>query len=384
LKGTEMGARLYESTGTPVHAMSPLCKLMWMKDHLPEVFAKAHRFISIKEFIFYRFFNRFIVDRSVASSTGLLDIHTLGWNEAALEAAGINAARLSDLVPTTEIVSGINSGYASQLGIPPDTPFVIGGSDGCMAHIGSNAMRAGEVSLTVGTSGAVRMISERPVCDRRQRIFTYLITDDTYLCGGPVNNGGNVMQWFASGFLNRKVVTGAELNKVVEEATAIRAGSEGLIFLPYIHGERAPVWDADARGIFYGVSSVHHLGHFMRATMEGVCFALRSILDSVEETVGTAQNIYASGGFIRSRAWVQMLADVLGKKIEVMHAEDSSAAGAAILGMKSLGLISGWKDAAGFFSAGETFVPNGQVHDVYIRNFEVYSKLYGKFRELNQ
>jgi gluconokinase len=384
LRNTPAGNLLHEQTGTPNHAMSPLCKLMWMKDHLPSVFNNTHKFISIKEFVFQKFFGRYIVDRSVASSTGLLDIHSRSWNENALQLAGIDESRLSEHVAADYVISGMQKEYANQLGVDPSTPFVIGGSDGCMAHIGSNAIRQGDVSVTIGTSGAVRIMNRKPVDDSGHRIFNYLITDDLYLSGGPVNNGGNVLQWFSKHFLGKNFQSEQEIAFFINDALKVPEGSEGLVFLPYIYGERAPVWDAEARGIFFGVSAVHTISHFMRSAMEGVSFSLFSILHSIEEANGPANEIYASGGFIRSRSWVQMLADIFGKRMHVMHSEDSSAAGAAIVAMKALGIIRNWEEAMGFFREAELYVPRLELRDVYMSNFNVYSKLYDKFIDIKR
>ena len=384
LKDDGRAAVIYQETGTPVHAMTPLCKLMWMKDHLPDIFRAAAKFISIKEFVFFHFFGRYVIDHSVASSTGLFDIHKLRWSDEALTAAGIDPSRLSEHVPADSIITGLAPGIAASVNVPQNTPFIIGGSDGCMAHIGSNAIRDGEVSLTIGTSGAIRIMTPKPVPDPQQRIFNYLITDDHYLTGGPVNNGGNVLQWFAKNFLRKNLLTTDEMESFIREAISVKPGSEGLVFLPYIHGERAPVWDADARGIFFGVSASHTISHFMRAAIEGVAFALFSILDSIEEIIGPVGDIHASGGFIRSKPWVSLLADVLGKKLYVTHAEDSSAAGAAILGLKALGVIDSWENAKSFFTEKESYEPDMSRHAVYLSNYKVYSNLYDKFRDIKK
>lgn len=384
LKDSGDDRKLYERTGTPVHPMSPLCKLMWLKDHEPQIFDKAHKFISIKEFIFYKFFGTFVVDHSIASSTGLFDIYSLHWNADALAMAGIDESRLSTHADSTHIIKGLLQKFADILQISPDTPFIIGASDGCLAHLGCNALEKGDVSITIGTSGAVRIMTEKPLYDKKQRIFNYLLADGLYLSGGPVNNGGNVLQWFAKSFLKKEFTAPEEFESFIDEALQVPAGSEGLVFLPYIYGERAPVWDAEARGVFFGVSSIHTIAHFMRAVMEGVCFALYSILETVEEIAGPANNIYASGGFIKSKKWVTLLADVLGKRIAVTHAEDSSAAGAAILGMKALGMIDDIRAVRSFFPVKEVFEPDMKNHEVHRRNYAVYSNLYDKFKDIKR
>ncbi|HUQ65483.1 MAG TPA: gluconokinase [Flavitalea sp.] len=382
LKYSDAGHRLYERTGTPVHPMSPLCKLMWLKDHQPEIFRNACKFISIKEYVLFHFFGSFIIDHSVASSTGLFDIYDRTWNKEALNIAGIDESRLSRLVPSDYIVRGLAGNYTRMFGLDHQTPFITGASDGCLAHIGSNAFDAGDVSLTIGTSGAVRMMIPKPAFDPKQRIFNYVLTEKLYISGGSMNNGGNVMQWFTKNFLKKNFTAADEFEEFISEACAVAPGSEGLVFLPYIYGERAPVWDADARGMFVGVSSIHTTAHFMRAIMEGISFALYEILSTLEETIGPVTNIYASGGFIRSRKWVTLLADILGKNISLTHAEDSSAAGAAMMGMIALGIRADIQEMKSFFSVKEIFKPDMQDREVYMRNYSVYSTLYQKFKEL--
>ncbi len=383
LKGTTTGKRIYERTGTPIHPMSPLCKLMWMKDNMNDIFRTAHKFISIKEFIFYHFFGEYIIDHSIASATGMFDIYDMDWNKEALHIAGITANRLSKHVPATYVLKGLKNDYPSRLGINAQTPFVIGGSDGCLAHLGSNALTPGDVSLTIGTSGAVRMMTPRPVNDPQQRIFNYLLTDDLHVTGGPVNNGGNVLQWFNSNMAGRSNST-EDYNWFVEEALKIEPVSGGLIFLPYIYGERAPVWDADARGMFYGINGTHTQAHFMRAILEGLSFALNGILKTLEEIIGPSDDIYVSGGFIHSKQWVMLLADVLGKKLKVMGTEDASAAGAAIIGMKAVGMINDIRDAGSFFSVQDTFDPDMKKHELYKGNYAVYSQLYNRLKDLKR
>jgi gluconokinase len=384
LKNTELGNRLYSRTGTPIHPMSPLCKLMWMKDQLPDIFKKAHKFISIKEYVFYKFFGKYIIDRSIASATGLFDVIDLDWNKEALEVAGISTDKLSSHESAMYIVKGVASAYATTLGVDIDTPFILGASDGCLAHLGSNALKKNEVSLTIGTSGAVRMMTEKPSHDPQQRVFNYLLTDDQYISGGPINNGGNVLQWFAMSFLGKKIVTGEEYDWFIAEAMKVEPGCDGLVFLPHIYGERAPVWDADARGVFFGINGTHTQAHFMRSVLEGICFALYGILQTLEEVMGPAGNIYVSGGFIRARPWVSMLSDIFGKKILVSGSEDASAAGAAIIGLQSLGLVKDLSLVPDFFRVTESYEPDMNNHEAYKNNYRVYSSLYDKLKDLNK
>jgi gluconokinase len=380
LKQTTAGSDIYRHTGTPVHPMSPLCKIMWIGENQPDIFKATHKFISIKEFIFYRFFDQYLIDHSIASATGLFDIYKKAWFTPALAAAGITIDHLSQPIFTTQIIKGLKNEYAQQLGIDADTPFIIGASDGCLANLGSNATQPGDMSVTIGTSGAVRMTTTQPAYDQQERIFNYILRDDLYVSGGAINNGVVLLKWYSEHFLQRPFATASDLAWFVQQAAAAPAGADGLIFLPYILGERAPVWDASARGVFFGIHAGHTQAHFMRAIIEGINYALYQVAASVEETVGGTQHIYASGGFINSPLWLQWLTDVFGKEIKVINSGDASSIGAAILGWQSLGIFKDSETAA-FFHIQQQYTPDSTLHAMYQRYYTIYAGLYNKLKD---
>jgi len=380
-RSTAIGKEIYEHTGTPIHPMSPLFKLMWMKDNQPDIFSKAYKFISIKEYIWFHLFGKFQVDYSIASGTGLFDILTFQWYKAALHMAGITEAHLSEPVSPLHIEKEIVKKYKSRMRLTTATPFIIGGSDGCLANLGSGALFPGEIALTIGTSGAVRMTSPKPKYDPLGRIFNYILTDQLYVSGGPVNNGGNAVKWYVENFMRKSAAGKKDFSTFVQEAADIPAGSDGLIFLPYLLGERAPVWDANARGVFFGILSNHTSRHFLRAVMEGISLSLYQIGLSVEQTIGPIEKIYASGGFINSTLWLQMIADIFNKNVYVMNVADASAIGAAMLGLYALGIINDLGEIKKMIHTQHTYTPCNDNHSIYMKNFFVFEKLYGKLKD---
>jgi gluconokinase len=381
LKNTDAGKRIYRQTGTPVHAMSPLCKLLWLRDNRPELFRDASRFISIKEYIWWRLFGKYQIDHSLASATGLFDIYSFGWYAESLKLAGIGPERLSVPVSSTHMESGLLPEPAGMLGLAAGLPFIIGGSDGCLANLGSQAVKPGETTLTIGTSGAVRMTATAPRHDPRERIFNYILTDRYYVCGGATNNGGGVVQWYLANFLKTQT---QDLGVFVEEAMGVAPGSEGLVFLPYLQGERAPIWDAGAKGVFFGIRSIHTQAHFMRAVIEGISFTLFQVGVSLEETIGPIQCIYASGGFIQSKGWLQLIADLFNKKVFVTNTADASAVGAAILGLFALGMIDGLDNSGKLIRIQETYMPDEGRHRIYRKNYALFITLYERLKDLMQ
>ena len=431
LRGTEAGDRIYRHTGVPIHAMSPLCKLLWLKAKQPDLFQRGVRFISIKEYIWWRLFGKYQVDHSLASATGLLDIRRLEWYPESLALAGIGPGQLSTPVPVTHIETAllpearrllegggraggdsgradVDAGGAGEP-LPAGVRWIIGGGDGAMANLGSGAVRHGETALTIGTSGAIRMTVTRPEDDPLGRVFNYIISDGYYICGGATNNGGNVLQWYIDRVMGKRTFEGTadtrsgsavvgqgrngraavekggdedDLHRRIAEADHIAPGCEGLIFLPYLQGERAPVWNADAKGVFFGVRSLHDYRHFLRACLEGVSYSLYQIGVSLAETVGPIEHIYASGGFTRSAAWLQMVADIFGKKVHVTGLADASAIGAAMIGMYACGLIEDPGAAASLVTVVQTYEPNAALQAVYQENYQIFTQLYGRLKDL--
>src|ERR1700674_2167906 len=385
------GNEIYRRTGTSIHPMSPLAKLVWLRHEQPDLFSRAIRFVGIKEFVFFRLFGRYLVDYSIASATGLLNLARLDWDTEALELAGIRTEQLSALVPTTYPLHGLAPPMADLLGLSVDTPFVVGANDGVLSNLGVNAINPGEVAVTIGTSGAMRTVVDRPLTDPSGRTFCYALTEQHWVVGGPVNNGGIIFRWVRDEFAAAECETAKRLGidpyeVLTRIAERISAGSEGLIFHPYLAGERAPFWNANLRGSFFGLGMHHRKEHMIRAVLEGVIFNLYSILPAVESLVGTSQNIKATGGFARSGLWRQMMADVFDRQVIVPESFESSCLGAAILGLYALGLVDSLHAVAEMVGATHRHTPIPKNVTLYARLLPIYvalpAKLEQEYREI--
>ena len=375
---SEDASLLYMNTGTPVHAMSPLAKLIWLHQYEAEKYKQAHKFISIKEFIWFKLFRDFQVDYSIASATGLFNIHKLKWDEHALSLAHISTERLSKPMSTGYYRKDVSNEISKLLQVDTDTPFYIGASDGCLANLGSFALDKGVAALTIGTSGAVRIASQKPVQNFNAMIFNYRLDEQLYISGGPINNGGSVVQWLLKNFLSKETISDEDYEELFKTVEAVPAGCNGLLFLPYLTGERAPVWDAKSCGSFFGVKQQHTQAHFLRAAVEGVCFALNEVLLKLQEA-GELSQINISGGFIHSKEWVQILANITGKRICLVQCEDASAVGAAYLTMKHLQLIKDYKDLKPVDAT--AILPKETHRPLYVQQFRIYEKLYASLKD---
>src|SRR4051795_2515687 len=233
---------LHKRTGTPVHPMSPLVKLMWLRESDPELHGRAARWVGIKEYVLGRWCGSDVVDHSVASATGMLALDTLDWDAEALHLAGVTRDRLPDPVPVTTVLRTLSRDAAADLGLPEGTPVVVGASDGPLANLGLGAVHPGQTACSIGTSAALRVITDRPIVDEHGGLFCYAFRPERWVVGGALNNGGVVLAWARDALAPH---LGAPPGDQAAEALTVLAakappGSAGLVMLPYLLGERAP------------------------------------------------------------------------------------------------------------------------------------------------
>ena len=362
---------LHERTGSPMHAMSPLAKLVWFRGHDRSVYDAARRWVGVKELIIARLTGEWLVDHSCASASGLLALATLRWDAEALALAAVTAERLcTPVAPTLKLSLTPDSARAS--GLPADTPLVIGAADGPLANLGLGAVGEGILACSIGTSGAVRLMVRRAGVDRDHRLFCYAFVPDRWLVGGAINNGGSVLEWLG------RVLREPDPDRLLAEAAAVPAGSDGLLMLPYLLGERAPYWSALPQGAYVGLRHSHGAGHLVRAALEGVCQQLALVLDSIRAAGHEVREVRATGGFARSPLWRQLLCDVLGMPIGFGKGEQGAALGAALFGLHALGAIGSMDDAAGMAGVPETANPNPSAVAVYERQRPMFTSLYAE------
>jgi len=364
------GLDIFSRTGTPIHPMSPLLKLMWMKETNYEPYQQATYFMSMKEYLLQKWFGKRVVDYSMASATGLLNVKQLDWDDAALDIAGVRREQLSKIVPPTEILTNIDGAIAEEMGISREMPFVIGAADGQLANLGSGAISPGEVNVSVGTSGAIRQFIEGAPVNERMETFTYAFSDDTSIIGGPTNNGGIALQWF-------KDLIGFEgsHDELLVGAKDIEVGAEGIIFLPYVNGERAPLWNGRAKGNFYGLSMSHNKDHLARAVLEGITFNIYQIGKSLEKIAGKPKKISVNGGLSKSPLWVQIMADVFGQDIYISDTHHNAAWGAAWTALVGIGKAESFEGIKENLPAEQVTKPNMENHALYLQVYEKYEKL---------
>lgn len=388
LNASALGKTIYTATGTPIHPMSPLIKIAWVKNNDKERFKNTSKFLSIKSYIIQQLTGEYLIDYSLASATGLLNIHTLKWEPNALNFAGINADKLPALVTVFQLTAKLRKAYQTSLGLQAGVKIIIGSSDGCLATLGAGVWEEGKATVTIEDSGAVRVFGKQILKDEKQRLFNYLLTENCYISGGPTNNGGVIFDWFAKQFGEFQHPFDIEhsMELLIKEASKIEAGSEGLLFIPYLLGERAPIWNANARGCYFGLNINHSRSHFIRATIEGILYEIYSIGKTLQEH-RHIKSLSVNGSFATMPFCAQVIADMFNKPLHVSKHSNSIGFGAFLLSAVEMKIYKNLEEAAQTVAFMYDYKPDRRNHEVYSSYFKIFEslsvKLYDEFESIS-
>ena len=376
LKNSPLGKKIYDTTGTPLHPMSPLTKIAWIKNNENEKFKQVSKFLSLKSYILQQLTGEYMIDYSIASATGLLDIHKIKWEPDSLKFAGITAAMLPELVPVFTRAGKLNRSYQTSLGLSADTKILVGSSDGCMAVLGDGVSGAGMANITVEDSGAVRVMGDKVLQDEKQRFFNYLLTEKIYISGGPTNNGGIIFEWFSRQFGDFKNPFDIEHSMMafLNQASGVSVGSDGLIFLPYLLGERAPIWNANARGVFFGLNIKHEKSHLVRAAIEGILYEIYSIGKTLQEH-RTITRLSINGSFGTMPLFTQMIADIFDKPVRLRQDYHSVSYGSYLLSATEMGIYKSLNEAAKTVNLTDLVTPDKKNHKMYLKYYDIFERL---------
>ncbi len=371
-----LAGKIYGATGTPIHPMSPLIKITWFRKQDKGRFQQTAKFLSIKSYIIQQLTGAYVIDYSLASATGLLDIYTRQWHPDSLAYAGITAGQLPELLPITCSPGKLLPQYRISLGLSEGTKILVGSSDGCFATLGAGVWDDEKATITIEDSAAVRVVGTSVLQDEKQRVFNYILDEQHYVSGGPSNNGGIVFEWFAKQFGDFKKAYDIEncMDDLIAEAATVNPGSEGLLFLPYLLGERAPIWNANARGVFFGLNINHEKKHFTRATIEGILYEMYSIEKMLGEHRRINQ-ISVNGSFASIPFCTQLIADIFQKPISISTNANSVSLGAYLLCATELGIYQNLDEAARSVASPDAFTPDKNKRDVYAKHYAIFETL---------
>ncbi|MGI5521405.1 gluconokinase [Micromonospora sp. CA-259024] len=346
LRNSGQSRELHRLTGTPVHPMSPLCKLIWFARHEPYLCTAARWWVGLKDYVLYRLTGRLVTELSSASATGMVDVHRRVWSPAVLNLVGVSASQLPPVLPTTALLR-LSAAAGRSVGLPSGTPVVAGAGDGPSGILGAAAIDETVAGLTLGATGALRTVVAAPLVDPAETLFCHALTEDAWVVGGAVSNGGNVVRWAGRALApHGRPASGDDdgAPALLGLAERIPPGSDGLVMLPYLRADQAPAGSSGAPGAYLGLRDEHSPGHLVRAAVEGVCLHLGGVRDHLAELTPIS-SVRLTGEAFRSPLWRAVMAAVLDCPVQTAGETDDAALGAAALGLFAVGLAPDLKEA---------------------------------------
>ncbi len=370
--------RLIAITGNDALPGFTAPKLVWVRRHEPDVWSRIAHVVLPKDFVRLRLSGDLAVDRADGAGTLLFDLARRDWSSEVLGALEIDPAWLPKTYEGPEVTGVVSAEAADATGLRPGTPVVAGGGDQAAAAVGVGSVEPGVLSLSLGTSGVVFATTQGPLVEPRGRLhaFCHSVPGRWHVMGVMLSAAGS-LRWFRDAF-----APGLGFSELVDEALDVRAGSDGLLFLPYLTGERTPHPDPRARGAFVGFTIRHERAHATRAVLEGVAFGLRDSLELMRSIgLSDASQIRATGGGSRSPLWRQILADVLNTSIVTTSSTEGAAQGAAILAAVGLGRFGSVEDACRALVQVTESVDPSEDARIYPEHYERYGQLYPALAE---
>lgn len=363
---------MHQETGCRFHSSYWPAKLMWLRRTQPERVVATRTWCSFVDFVDWRLHRSMQTSISMASGTGLLNIDSSTWHEPILDAIAIGSSDLPSLVDRDEPLPPLTGAWRSRWPALADIPWYPAIGDGAAANLGTGAVGNDRIAITIGTSGAMRVITEdanTPPARLSDRIWSYRLDRDFRVTGGALSNGGNVTGWLARNF------AGGNFDVLTDQAATIPPDGHGLTVLPLLAGERSPSWNDDANGVFVGVTLATKPGHIYRAVLEATAYRFASIHEALVPLVEHEHDIFVNGAAaLNSPLWLQIIADTLGRPICALDAEaEASARGVAIAALEAIGAIPTVRPESP--AVDQTYQPDPEATTVYHAAWERQQRL---------
>ena len=351
-------------------------KMLWFKEERPEIFEETYKFLQSNSYIVYKLTGVMSQDMSQGYGIHFFCNKTCTYDAELAEELGLSADLVPDILPCHAVAGTVTEEAAQATGLAPGTRVVAGGLDAACGTLGAGVIKKGQTQEQGGQAGGMSICLEEALAHPKLILSPHVVPDKWLLQGGTVGGGG-VLRW-----MKQEFGEGASFDELTSLAEKIPAGSDGVTFLPYMSGERSPIWDPDAKGVFYGLSFDKTKGHFIRAALEGVAYALEHNLRTAAEAGVEADELIAMGGASNSILWTQIKADVTGRKIKVPTSDTATTLGACILAGVGVGVYDSFEQAAE-----ETIVitreqqPDENAHEQYKKSMELYLELYDDLKD---
>lgn len=373
----------YRITGHRASSSYSGAKILWIRDHQPEIFRRVHKFLHAKDFVVARLTGAFVTDYSDASGMNLYDLIARDWSAPILDAIDLDPALLPELHASTDVVGTVTAQAAEACGLRAGTPVVIGGGDGCCAATGAGVVREGSAYNYVGSSSWIAIATRAPILDPTMRTFTWAhLVPGMFSPCGTMQAAGGSYQWLRDTLGQQEKSAAAALGLSAYELLNLQAaqsppGARGLLFLPYLLGERSPRWNPNARGGFIGLTMRHSHADLVRAVLEGITLNLRVILDALQAQGAQVEAMRVIGGGARATLWRQIMADIYGMPVlRPALLEEATSLGAALAGGVGVGIFPGFDVAERIVQIVETNQPDPTTREPYTRLYDLFNRAY--------
>lgn len=380
MKETVGEKKLIETSGNPVDASYITPKILWLKKHHPEIYGRTYKFLQSNAFIVYRLTGAVSQDYSQGYGFHFFDMKKRRYDPEIADALGISLDLAAPLQECHEVVGGLTEAAAALTGLKAGTPVVAGGLDAACCTLGAGVILPGHAQEQGGQAGGMSIVMAEAAIHPKLILSCHVVPGSWLLQGGTTGGGGT-LNWFGREFgQEEKRIGDAEGTSSFEvmsrEAAAVPPGSGGVVFLPYMKGERSPLWNPDAKGVFYGLGYDKSRGHVIRSMMEGVAYSLRHNLETAEEIGAMVSELHSVGGSANSHVWTQLKADATGKRILVPYSDHATSLGAAILAGVGVGAYTGFEEAVRkTVAVRRIHQPDSQARLAYDQGFSTYKRL---------
>ena len=379
--------KIFKLCGNMLQPSYTTAKILWYQENMPEVYEKTEKILQSNSFIAYRLTGKITQDISQGYGFHCFNMRTGTWDEEMCEQLGIPMRFLPEIVPSHQIIGTVTKDAAAKTGLMEGTPVAAGGLDAACGTLGAGVVHAGETQEQGGQAGGMSICIDEYAADPNL-IMGYHVVPGRWLLQGGTTGGGGVMRWLEHEFGDYERSVALEkgktsLHQYNDAAEQVSPGSDGLVFLPYMAGERSPIWDPNAKGVFYGLDFGKTKGHMIRSCMEGVAYSLKHNLDIAESVGAEVKELLAVGGSANSALWMQIKSDITGKRLAVPFSDTATTLGAAILAGVGIGFYEDFEDAVQqTVKITRRYEPNMENHERYKKNYETYLALYKNLKEL--
>lgn len=379
--------RIFELCGNTLQPSYTTAKILWYKENMPEVYEKTDKILQSNSFIAYRLTGAITQDISMAYGLHCFNMRTGKWDYEMCRKMGIPESFLPEIVACHQVVGKVTKKAAEQTGLVEGIPVVAGGLDAACGTLGAGVVHPGETQEQGGQAGGMSICIDEYAADPRL-ILGYHVVPDRWLLQGGTTGGGGVMRWLEREFADYERSVAAEkgmssLHQFNVIAEKVAPGSDGLVFLPYMAGERSPIWNPDAKGVYYGLDFSKTKGHMIRSAMEGVAFSLKHNLDVAENAGAFVKEMLSVGGSANSALWMQIKSDITGKTMKVPFSDTATTLGAAILAGVGIGMYDSFEDAVKeTVKITRCYEPDMERHELYKKNYQTYLALYDNLKGL--